>query len=113
MVGILKQQFARKEFLNMTHPAISTEDISYRKRIPVLDTNMAYVDVGEGDPIVFLHGNPTPSYLWRNIIPHVLPLGRSLAPDYVGMGNSGPLPMVPTGLQITAATWMPGLTHLT
>ena len=37
----------------MTHPAISTEDLSYRKRIPVLDTNMAYVDVGEGDPIVF------------------------------------------------------------
>lgn len=74
----------------MTNPAISTEDISYRKRIPVLDTNMAYIDVGEGDPIVFLHGNPTPSYLWRNIIPHLLPLGRCLAPDYVGMGNSGP-----------------------
>jgi haloalkane dehalogenase len=76
----------------MTHPAISTEDPSYRKRIPVLDTNIAYVDVGEGDPIVFLHGNPTPSYLWRNIIPHVLPLGRCLAPDYVGMGNSGTAP---------------------
>jgi len=76
----------------MTHPAISTEDLSYRKRLPVLDTNMAYVDVGEGDPIVFLHGNPTPSYLWRNIIPYVLPLGRCLAPDYVGMGNSGNTP---------------------
>jgi haloalkane dehalogenase len=58
----------------------------------VLDTNMAYVDVGEGDPIVFLHGNPTPSYLWRNIIPHLLPFGRCLAPDYVGMGNSGVAP---------------------
>jgi pimeloyl-ACP methyl ester carboxylesterase len=46
---------------------ISTEDRSDRKRIDVLDTNMAYVDVGEGDPIVFLHGNPTPSYLWRNL----------------------------------------------
>jgi haloalkane dehalogenase len=45
-----------------------------------------------GDPIVFLHGNPTPSYLWRNIIPHVLPFGRCLAPDFVGMGNSGPAP---------------------
>ena len=76
----------------MTQPAISTEDISYRKHISVLDTSMAYVDVGEGDPIVFLHGNPTPSYLWRNIIPHVLPLGRCLAPDYVGMGNSGSAP---------------------
>lgn len=76
----------------MTHPAISTEDISYRKHVSVLDTEMAYVDVGEGDPIVFLHGNPTPSYLWRNIIPHVLPLGRCLAPDCVGMGNSGTAP---------------------
>jgi haloalkane dehalogenase len=53
---------------------------------------MAYVDVGEGDPIVFLHGNPTPSYLWRNIIPYLLPFGRCLAPDYVGMGNSGTAP---------------------
>lgn len=53
---------------------------------------MAYVDAGVGDPIVFLHGNPTPSYLWRNIIPHMLPFGRCLAPDYVGMGNSGTPP---------------------
>jgi len=76
----------------MTHPRISTEDASYRKRVPVLDTDMAYVDVGEGDPIVFLHGNPTPSYLWRNIIPYLLPFGRCLAPDFVGMGNSGTAP---------------------
>jgi pimeloyl-ACP methyl ester carboxylesterase len=53
----------------MVHSAISTEDPSYRKRVSLLDTNIAYIDVGEGDPIVFLHGNPTPSYLWRNIIP--------------------------------------------
>lgn len=68
---------------------ISTEDISYRKYVSVLDTQMAYVDAGTGDPIVLLHGNPTPSYLWRNIIPYLLPFGRCLAPDYVGMGNSG------------------------
>jgi haloalkane dehalogenase len=73
----------------MTTFPISTEEISYRKYAPVLGTQIAYVDVGHGDPIVFLHGNPTPSYLWRNIIPHLLPLGRCLAPDYVGMGNSG------------------------
>lgn len=72
--------------------AISTEAPSYRKRVRVCGTTMAYVDVGEGDPIVFLHGNPTPSYLWRNIIPRVLPLGRCFAPDYVGMGNSGAAP---------------------
>jgi haloalkane dehalogenase len=71
---------------------ISTEETSYRKYLPVLGTTMAYVDAGTGDPIVFLHGNPTPSYLWRNIIPHLLPFGRCLAPDFVGMGNSGAAP---------------------
>jgi haloalkane dehalogenase len=76
----------------MTTSPISTEEISYRKYVPVLGTQMAYVDVGYGDPIVFLHGNPTPSYLWRNIIPHLLPLGRCLAPDFVGMGYSGAAP---------------------
>jgi haloalkane dehalogenase len=78
--------------LHVTHPPISTEEVSYRKYVDVLDTTMAYVDVGAGDPIVFLHGNPTPSYLWRNIIPFLLPFGRCLAPDYVGMGNSGAAP---------------------
>jgi len=76
----------------MQHPPISTEEISYRKYVSVLATSMAYVDAGHGDPIVFLHGNPTPSYLWRNIIPYLLPFGRCLAPDYVGMGNSGAAP---------------------
>lgn len=76
----------------MHQPPISTEATAYRKRARVLDADIAYVDVGEGDPIVFLHGNPTPSYLWRNIIPYCLPFGRCLAPDYVGMGNSGASP---------------------
>lgn len=76
----------------MTHTLISTEEISYRKYVNVFGVQMAYVDVGTGDPIVFLHGNPTPSYLWRNIIPYLLPFGRCLAPDYVGMGNSGEAP---------------------
>ena len=76
----------------MSQNVISTEDICFRKRVSVLDTNMAYVDAGEGDPIVFLHDNPTPSYVRRNIIPYLLPYGRCLAPDCVGMGNSGPAP---------------------
>lgn len=71
---------------------ISTENDAFRRYISVHGVPMAYVDVGEGDPIVFLHGNPTPSYLWRNIIPHALPFGRCLAPDYPGMGNSGAEP---------------------
>jgi len=53
---------------------------------------MSYVDTGSGAPIVFLHGNPTSSYLWRNIIPYVSGLGRCLAPDLVGMGQSGRSP---------------------
>jgi haloalkane dehalogenase len=49
---------------------------------------MHYVDVGEGDPILFLHGNPTSSYLWRNIIPHLSGQGRCIAVDLIGMGKS-------------------------
>ena len=75
-----------------TANSISTENDSFRRYVTVRGVPMAYVDVGEGDPIVFLHGNPTPSYLWRNIIPHALPFGRCLAPDYPGMGNSGAEP---------------------
>jgi haloalkane dehalogenase len=58
----------------------------------VLDTKIHHVESGEGDPIVFLHGNPTSSYLWRNIMPQVSGLGRCLAPDLVGMGRSGAAP---------------------
>jgi haloalkane dehalogenase len=57
----------------------------------VLGARMAYVDVGSGDPIVFLHGNPTSSYLWRNVIPHCEKLGRCIAPDLIGMGDSAKL----------------------
>lgn len=71
---------------------ISAQDPYERKRIHVLDLEMAYIDVGEGDPIVFLHGNPTSSYLWRNIIPHLEAHGRCLAPDLVGMGDSDRIP---------------------
>jgi haloalkane dehalogenase len=56
--------------------------------ISVHGSKMAYVDEGQGEPIVFLHGNPTSSYLWRNIIPHVAKLGRCVAPDLIGMGKS-------------------------
>ncbi|WP_369255910.1 haloalkane dehalogenase [Geodermatophilus amargosae] len=71
---------------------VSPEDRFPRQRVTVRGTEMAYVDVGEGDPIVFLHGNPTSSYLWRNVIPQVQHLGRCIAPDLVGMGESGKLP---------------------
>jgi haloalkane dehalogenase len=58
------------------------------KRIAVLGSQMAYVDVGAGPAVLFLHGNPTSSYLWRNVIPHVAPHARCIAPDLIGMGRS-------------------------
>src|SRR6478752_6774495 len=54
----------------------------------VLGSRMYYVDEGEGKPVLFLHGNPTSSYLWRNVIPHVTGVGRCIAPDLIGMGRS-------------------------
>ena len=71
---------------------VSAQDRYERKTVSVLDSEMAMVDVGEGNPIVFLHGNPTSSYLWRNIIPYLEPYGRCLAPDLIGMGQSGKNP---------------------
>src|SRR5258705_7118639 len=58
------------------------------KSVEVHGARMTYVDEGRGDPIVFLHGNPTSSYLWRNIIPYLTGLGRCIAPDLIGMGRS-------------------------
>ena len=68
---------------------IPAADLYTRHNIQILDSEMAYVDTGEGDPIVFLHGNPTSSYLWRNVIPHLEKMGRCMAPDLIGMGQSG------------------------
>lgn len=76
----------------MSASHISSVDAHPRKRIQVLGAEMSYIDIGEGDPIVFLHGNPTSSYLWRNIIPFLAGQGRCLAPDLIGMGQSDKSP---------------------
>ncbi len=76
----------------MKDETISARDPYPRRRVRVIDTEIAYVDTGKGDPIVFIHGNPTSSYLWRNIIPHLERAGRCIAPDLVGMGDSGKAP---------------------
>ena len=76
----------------MTREPISSQDPHPRQRINTRGVEISYVDTGQCDPIVFLHGNPTSSYLWRNIIPYTKPLGRCLAPDLMGMGDSGPSP---------------------
>lgn len=62
-----------------------------KKFVEVLGKRMAYVEMGAGDPIVFQHGNPTSSYLWRNVMPHVQHLGRCIALDLIGMGDSDKL----------------------
>ena len=79
----------------MTISEISALDPYPRRRVDCEGVEMAYVDTGANaglETVVFLHGNPTSSYLWRNVIPHVEPLARCLAPDLVGMGDSGRTP---------------------
>jgi haloalkane dehalogenase len=63
-----------------------------KQRRRVLGREMAYVEAGDGDPIVLLHGNPTSSFLWRNVLPHLQSRGRCIAPDLIGMGESDKLP---------------------
>ena len=69
---------------------ISDEELE-KKHIDVLGKSMAYVERGQGSPIIFQHGNPTSSYLWRNIIPHLENQGRCIAIDLIGMGDSDKL----------------------
>jgi len=71
----------------MTKPILS--DFPFESKfITINGSKMHYIDVGEGNPILFLHGNPTSSYLWRNIIPYLANKGRCIAPDLIGMGKS-------------------------
>lgn len=63
-----------------------------KRHAEVHGRRMTYVEMGDGDPIVFLHGNPTSSYLWRNVMPHLAELGRCIAPDLIGCGDSDKLP---------------------
>ena len=68
------------------------QDREWRKKyISVHGKTMAYVEMGEGDPIIFQHGNPTSSYLWRNVMPHLQDQGRCIAIDLIGMGDSDKL----------------------
>lgn len=67
---------------------ISSEFPFEKHRVEVEGHSMAYVDEGEGEPIVFIHGNPTSSYLWRGVIPHAAKIGRAIAFDMIGFGDS-------------------------
>jgi len=81
MFTTLKLETMKKE--------ISAEFLFESKYLDVKESNIHYIDEGEGEPILFLHGNPTSSYLWRNIIPYLTNQGRCIAPDLIGMGKSG------------------------
>jgi haloalkane dehalogenase len=74
----------------MTNPQLTAAPL-VKSYVTVNGKQMAYHDVGEGDPVVFLHGNPTSSYLWRNVIPHMPQGVRCIAPDLIGMGDSDKL----------------------
>jgi haloalkane dehalogenase len=69
-----------------------TEQPLAKKTVDVHGVPMAYHERGEGRPVLFLHGNPTSSYLWRDVIPELEGLGRLIAPDLIGMGDSAKLP---------------------
>ncbi len=71
---------------------LSAKPFAGKKFATVMGRRMAYIDEGTGDAIVFQHGNPTSSYLWRNIMPHCAGLGRLIACDLIGMGDSDKLP---------------------
>lgn len=73
----------------------ATEPYATLKHRSIKGANMAYIDEGQGNAVVFQHGNPTSSYLWRNVMPHLEGLGRLIACDLVGMGHSEKL--VPSG----------------
>jgi haloalkane dehalogenase len=70
---------------------ISSEPYGHLKYHEIAGRRMAYIDEGQGDAIVFQHGNPTSSYLWRNVMPHLEGLGRLVACDLIGMGGSDKL----------------------
>lgn len=72
----------------MTAKTISADFPFESKYVEVHGSKMHYIDEGSGDPILFLHGNPTSNYLWRNIIPYLVSHGRCIAPDLIGMGKS-------------------------
>lgn len=90
LLAFVKGLVAGAIFLSLlTATAHAHEHPLSKKRRMILGQEMAYIDEGQGRPVVFLHGNPTSSYLWRNIIPYVSQDYRVIAPDLIGMGDSG------------------------
>jgi len=77
----------------MLSETMLSETMPYKKKFATVNgKQIAYVEEGSGDPIVLLHGNPTSSFLWRNVIPELAGSGRVIAPDLIGQGDSEKLP---------------------
>jgi len=97
IIGIVMLTAGHQSYAQQTNPykdlkipqlEISSKTKYTHEYIDILGSKMAYIDVGEGDPILFVHGEPTSSYLWRNIMPHLESQGRLIAPDNIGFGKS-------------------------
>ncbi len=83
--------FVGSTFAQKIPPMEISSEFPYESRfVEILGSQMHYVEKGEGDPILFLHGQPTSSYLWRNIMPHVEGQGRVIAVDNIGFGKVRP-----------------------
>jgi haloalkane dehalogenase len=82
---------AQLSYVRRENVTIDSQPYATKKYAEINGYRMAYIDEGEGDAIVFKHGNPTSSYLWRNIMPHCEGLGRLIACDLIGMGDSAKL----------------------
>jgi haloalkane dehalogenase len=84
-----KFHFTARAQDDLINGEVISADFPYESHyVEVLGSCMHYIDEGEGKPVLFIHGNPTSSYLWRNVIPHVSGNYRAIAIDLVGMGKS-------------------------
>src|ERR671919_865025 len=88
-MSVTNQTFSDETPLSLPYEQNTSAEFPFESNyLEVLGSQMHYIDEGEGDTILFIHGNPTSSYLWRNIIPYVEPYGRAIAVDLIGMGRS-------------------------
>lgn len=89
LAGAFAPAYAQETGSKLPAIAISEDLTIARNEVAVLGSTISYLEQGEGEAVVFVHGNPSAAYLWRNIIPYVAETHRAIAPDLIGMGHSG------------------------
>ncbi len=89
LTGAYAPAYAQENGQKLPPVSISEELTITRSEVAVLGTTMSYLEQGQGEAVVFLHGNPSAAYLWRNIMPYVADTHLAIAPDLIGMGHSG------------------------